>query len=536
MELKSVMRNYDLVFIGSGISCTHTLLAILDELKSKNPLKPLSILVIEKSPNFWTGIAFGPRSSKKALSITTLDEFVHPKIKNDFILWLKGNILSTILDLLKQDPQNQNWVELNKRKLEENQFEKLYFPRYLYGKYLEEKLKLEIHVLKNQGKLNLTLLQAEVINIYKIAEEYSLSTKNPGGMVSSIIASRLVLSMGHQGRKSVLPFHTFSGNNFIQDPYYPSMDQNLKNLKVKLEKPDLKPKNILIIGSNASALELIYVLKSDSSILETVDKIVVLSPSGELPYPIRENEKLSFPFPVLQELKDSGEYSADLLMRGILEELKGIKKSKINLGDIYYPFSDKVVSILKLLTETERKKFHDQHGMDFTRLIRRAGADYSGSIPKLKKKKQLEIMKGKIHDIKNTYIEKTKEEQYLVYYKRNEKVHLYPETFITLFNCSGFEGLKESQNTLIQNILSKNICQLNSSNRGFNVNDQLEGNKNLYIIGPLLGSLFIPSFQYWHVENAKRIYELSQKLAGHIVDSIPTYGPDKSIQKHAYHY
>jgi len=523
MELKSVIQNYDLVFVGGGISCTHTLLSLLDGLESKNPIKPLSILVIEKSPNFWTGIAFGPRSSKKALSITTLDEFIHPGEKAEFLTWLRANILVTILNFYKEDSSNQDWIESNREKLENNQLENLYFPRYLYGKYLEEKLKLKFTVLKNQGKVQLTLHQAEVINIYKVGESYSISLKNAAGIVSAVMAQKLILSMGHQGRKSILPNTSSAGKNFVPDPYFPSMDQNIKDLKIKLDKPDLHPKNVLIVGSNASALELLYILKSDQEILDKIDKIVVLSPSGTLPFPIHENLEVSYDFPILEIILESGNYSAETVMKGIYQEIEGIKKAHISLGDVYYPFGEKVISLLKGLTHEERRIFHDLYGMEFTRIIRRAGSDYSKTIAVLKRKKKFEILKGKIADIKKTQVEKTREDQYILYYQKKNTPINYPETFISIFNCSGFEVLSESDNPLIQNLIHKNICRVNPSNRGFEVNDQLEGNQNLFIIGPLLGSLFIPSYQYWHVENSKRIYELSRKLANHILERIPSY-------------
>ena len=86
-----------------------------------------------------------------------------------------------------------------------------------------------------------------------------------------------------------------------------------------------------------------------------------------------------------------------------------------------------------------------------------------------------------------------------------------------MVNCTGFEELPDSSSLLIRNLVEKRLCRVNSSNRGFDVNEDFEANTRLYIVGPLLGGIFNNKLRYWHVENAKRIYKAGSMLADIIV-------------------
>ena len=76
-----------------------------------------------------------------------------------------------------------------------------------------------------------------------------------------------------------------------------------------------------------------------------------------------------------------------------------------------------------------------------------------------------------------------------------------------------------SSSPLINSLINKKICVANATNRGFEVTENFEANKNLFVMGPLLGGIFNSRVKYWHVENAKRVHALSSMLADAIVES-----------------
>jgi hypothetical protein len=72
--------NYDLVIVGSGLSCCYSLLALFAQLGRAPSIKARSIAVVEKAGQFWTGVPFGQRSSVNSLMITPLSEFMAQKL------------------------------------------------------------------------------------------------------------------------------------------------------------------------------------------------------------------------------------------------------------------------------------------------------------------------------------------------------------------------------------------------------------------------------------------------------------------------
>ena len=80
--------------------------------------------------------------------------------------------------------------------------------------------------------------------------------------------------------------------------------------------------------------------------------------------------------------------------------------------------------------------------------------------------------------------------------------------------------LDSSSSRLITSLLNNKLCYINSTNRGFVVNDRLEASENVYVIGPLVGGNFNEKFRFWHVESASRIVGLAKLLAESLSDSL----------------
>ena len=55
----------------------------------------------------------------------------------------------------------------------------------------------------------------------------------------------------------------------------------------------------------------------------------------------------------------------------------------IHIGDMYYQLSDLVVALLKNLGHEQEKEFYSKYGNRFTKLIRRAGAEYRDAAQEL---------------------------------------------------------------------------------------------------------------------------------------------------------
>jgi uncharacterized NAD(P)/FAD-binding protein YdhS len=106
-----------------------------------------------------------------------------------------------------------------------------------------------------------------------------------------------------------------------------------------------------------------------------------------------------------------------------------------------------------------------------------------------------------------------------------EVTHSVP--FSITINCGGFEELDFTSSRFINSLIENELCFVNSTNRGFVVNDRLEASENVYVIGPLVAGNFNEKVRYWHVESASRIVGLAKLLAESLSDSLfpPTEQP-----------
>src|SRR5690606_2868248 len=77
----------------------------------------------------------------------------------------------------------------------------------------------------------------------------------------------------------------------IHNPYYPTLDETLEKIQLFVNKRPNKQANILIVGANASALELVYKLNDQPATKACVKKFNILSTQGLMPDAVIDEEK-----------------------------------------------------------------------------------------------------------------------------------------------------------------------------------------------------------------------------------------------------
>jgi uncharacterized NAD(P)/FAD-binding protein YdhS len=514
--------NYEIAIIGSGISCSLTLLPLIRKLEAKNTgSERLRILIMEKKDEFWKGFPYGCRSSMNALTITTLGEFVPEAEKVEFLSWLQAKLPVWTKQLEEEGGvAGKTWLENNLPAIRKGQWDDIYLPRYLFGTYLKEKVSAAIESAHHRALARITLLQAEATDMNKKGDgDYEIIFEGPGGQQGSVSAKSVILAIGSPPVRSVqLPGEENDTSYlYINDPYLPGMERNIESVRERLSAvADQGERNLLLVGSNASALEVLYLLGNRPDIKPLINQITVLSYSGLLPHRITPNNFPDYHFENLENLRKNKNYNADILIERIETDLDLAYRKGVNIGDTYYHMSDLVVELLDNLSWVEQKYFYGAYGMRFTKLIRRAGAEYRDMATRLVREKKLELIRGKF-----MRLEKSADDNHCVrfIYTDREKQYsiIHYLKFPVVVNCSGFEELPDSSSRLIRNLVGKRLCRINSSNRGFDVNEDFEANNRLYVVGPLLGGIFNGKLKYWHVENAKRIYKAGAMLADILV-------------------
>jgi uncharacterized NAD(P)/FAD-binding protein YdhS len=522
---KDPSTKYDIAIIGSGISCTSSLRQLLDRLQKKEkPAVPLRIAIIEKEREFWTGLPYGCRSSVNSLTITTLGEFIHPGDKKEFISWLEAGRQEWMEYIRKTGAGPASaWIGNNEGPISEHQWDDLYIPRFLYGNYLREKILAAVEETDQKGIAKVELITAEAIDLTEggglAKDSYIVTLEYKDGRTGSISSDKILLAIGSPPMKAIpAPAQgtppgqgTTPSYLSINDPYAPGLEESLLAIQTTLAAiPEPEKRNILVMGSNASSLELLYMISRRIELKSLINTLCVISYSGLLPHRITPTEHPDYRFEHLLALKENKKFSSDELITIIEKDVEIAYRKGVHIGDTYYQLSDLVVELQGMLDWDQQKHFSNIHGMRFTKLIRRAGAEYRDAAEEMIRSGQVKMVKGKFlelvssgdHAVQASYISLP-----------DDTTRVAPFLFAGVINCGGFEDLPLSSSRIIANLVARRICRINSTNRGFEVNEKMEAAPNLFIAGPLLGGIFNEQLRLWHVENAKRIHTLSLLLA-----------------------
>ncbi len=506
----------DITIIGSGAAATTTLIELFGKLADGPPLKKkLNIIIVEKYAEFWKGIPYGARSSVNSLTITAISDFISPGKERDlFFDWLKVNLNDWTSDYrLKGGMAANTWLQNNLPLIEENKWNLVYLPRFVFGIYLQQKLLAYLQTLEEKQLANVLLIQAEAIDVKVEDAQYKVTLEYPDKTLSSITTTKLVIATGSAPVKNNM--EETAANDayvYINDLYAPSLDDNLKTLQNTLANvSDKEDRNLLIIGSNASCIELLYLLNHRPDLLSSIHKIVTISQTGLMPGHISEKTLDSYPCPNLDRLKHTGNYSIHTLIEATKKDIQPAIQ-----GHIIIPYVDRAISLtvelMQLLDEESKKIFFGIYGPQLTRLIRRSGPAYKRAADNLIGVQKLELLKGKFLGI-----EPANNGGILNYIAPDSLEQQHRFLFKIIINCSGSDDLQNSSSRLIYNLIKRKICTVNLSGKGFVVNEKFEAAPHLYIMGPLLGGNMNKRIHFWHLENVARLLYLSPYLAEHLL-------------------
>ena len=518
------MTLYDIAIVGSGIACSMTLCQLAERLKDMPARsKALRIGVIEREGEMWNGIPYGRRSAVGALAFQRLQEFLEEPERSYYIEWLAANAASWLKTLREcGGPGAAKWISDNQPLMERDKWGELYLPRFLFGQYVSCHAARAVEELSKAGLASVTLIHGEATGISRMpGRPHTIAMEDNSGARFPVHAARVVLAIGsppqrsiHAGAVAVRHSHTH-----IDNIYSPSEDISIQKIQQALSSlPDRRMANILILGSNASALEVLYLINYRPEIRNFIKSVVVLSRGGLLPYKICE-ETVRFELTALESLLESSYFSAADLMAAITFDIRRAEELRLNIADLRDPVGAAVSRLTALMHISEQKKFVCEHGVHYSRMMRRAGRDTRNAADELASVGILTTIKGEFRRLEpfpsgNGLMS-------AVYASAGCQAEItHPVPFSITINCGGFEELDFSSSRLINSLIDNELCNVNSTNRGFVVNDRLEASENVYVIGPLVAGNFNDKVRFWHVESASRIAGLAKLLAKSLSDSL----------------
>jgi uncharacterized NAD(P)/FAD-binding protein YdhS len=513
-------HEFDVVFVGAGLSTAMTLIHYLTkklDIKNSNKSSEVTlekILVLEKSADFFKGIAYGGRSGYNSLIINSLGDFLPPEEYDAFSLWLKENSDALFIPFLRDGGEfSRNWYDKYHDLILKGDIESLYLPRYIFGEYLKQKTDLIIENAVQQGVAEISCVSAKVLDLTTEPSHSNFRVKiEQLSDIQSFSCKSIILGIGSPPENVFFKNKSSTPGGYIENPFNPSMSKTISHASEISKNRDSS--DVLIIGSNASALDVIVNLTSSDELRDRLNRIFVMSPGGELPELYLESEEhRQYKTVLLDKLIDkTGTTAADILEQAKAEITNARSQGytiAMSLGSV----SATVGKILPSLDSEQRSIFVSSVGNLIGKLQRRAGADYFEMVESL-------IVAGKLKTISGKF--KTAEENgdgYDIHYSTSEHMDCELNNIQIIINCTGSTKLPtKTSNTLIDKLVSSGICEINGSQIGIKVDSSFQTKtKGIYVMGPMLAGNILNNQLVWHIEHCRRISVAADKLASTLI-------------------
>ncbi len=514
----------DITFVGSGIATTFTLLPMLESvIKHGSEQGLVRIAVIEKNTEWFTGLAYGPKSGESALLITSLADFLQEgELRQEFISWLIHNSKALIEDLRNDGGSlSLNWIRTHKDDIEAGDWEDIYIPRRFFGKYLKEKVNKLIDKAKANDQIELFFIQDEVSAIDKSGNGYSLHF-NSGR--TALRSEKVVLSVGIPPSKEYWTSGEEQKLNdqvcLIADPYNPGLTENLEKIRNYVNKGESG--NVLIIGANASAMEMIYKLNDEPEIRPKLGDFLIISPKGELPNSAQDDftRMVRFIPENLLALEGKDDLTAWEIYKAANLDLDAAENRGFGTAISEIPISKAFISLLESLNSEELQAFASLYGNEIGKRQRRAGKHYTDVVDHLMAQNRIRNIKGYFTSLISD--ERTTGVRFDFKLEPGKKERISEQKIDIVINCSGSKTLDEKNlPELLVQLMNAGLCVINPSRRGFLVDNDMQCSKGFYVAGPLLAGNVIEDVPFWHLEHCGRIIKLGERLAHKLLNREP---------------
>lgn len=523
---------FDIAIVGSGVSCAYTLIHYVSLLEEQAPAKPVRVIVLEKSGEFWSGFPYGFRSGRYSLLITSLKEFLPQDAEREaFAKWLDRNRDWIFERFMEGDGEfATKWLRTHERAMSAGLWDDLFLPRYTFGVYLQNRLADLLKGAATKGILNCTLMAAEVVDVERLKQLHRIHFVAPAA--GAVQARKVIIGMGSTRNSVVERSWTDAAGRsecLIDDMYEPSMELNVRRIVDALRQSQGRSKQVLIVGANASALEALFWLNNSGDLNGLISKFCMFSMDAAFPHRIsRETKKAIYSPMHLEELMNAGTRTAAQILEAIRKDVAHATAQGLNIADLFDDISKGMMKALNQLGSAEQKRFVTQYGVEVGRLQRRAGAEYLDVVHTLSAEGRLELFKGRC--VKCVALgDGDLGCEVAIGEGRTETVLAGP--FGVVINA-GFQDVTQSSSPLMRNLIRRGICVPNESKRGFLINEKYETSEGCHLMGPLVAGNMVGKLWVWHAESCSRIIDMSLQLAEVLINFSPEKGSGADRRRH----
>lgn len=359
---------------------------------------------------------------------------------------------------------------------------KTYISRHLFGEYVQWRYKLE--------NIEFEYKKYFVSKIIPNNERYTLYFNKQKKDFDLVI-----VAVGSQETP-----------NFINNSHNPNYIKNIYSNLDFLEKSLSNPKaNIAILGTSSAFLDIMRLLQFTN--LDNYPNLISISGSGQVPSSgeVRENCDYS-----LKYLNNNLEVKQVIL--NLKKELNFAFDKKVSILDIRALVNAWIKEYLFTLESNDQVWFLQNAAILFESLMKRGAPEVVSFTENLISTNKLKIIADKI-----TSIQEVTDSSFEIYCKTNKiKCDL-------ILNCLGSTKIDKSNSELIKSLINDCNCKASHSQTGLLVDDSFMLAKNLFAFGPIITGSINKYGVFHHLENVKRIYDLSFQFGEEFVGYINNF-------------
>lgn len=489
---------YDVVFVGAGISNTFTLIELLARLE-RHESGFLRVLVVDRDPDLFKGVPYGARSGDLGLIISRTSDFLPEPLYGQFVDWLADHRDRAFARFFAWGGDLvDGWRRASWADIEAGTISELHLPRSVFGLFFDELARAAIARAELSGVASCATLVAEVVDVIEVDGGFSVVTRGADGE-SIHPARRVVLGLGSAPTRRMLTTATDDGPALIDDPFEPGVADMLARIRAAVaRRPDAG--RVVVLGSNASALDVLYNLVNDPVIAAAIEVVEVRSGSGALPElfePRPATPRSAFVGRALNELASRDDVRADDILDAATRDLEGARRDGLTVTDTLWGVSLGFLALLDRLSPEQKLRFASDTGPRIGALQRRAGKDYRDVVDILELDGKLDLVAERVE----------------------AGAHWGDDDVLAVINCAGGESLGSDAlgSPLLRTLLDRGAVRPSGSPYGVAVDDDLEtATPGLFLIGPMLTGNVLRDDPAWNLEHCGRIVLLAGRLAAHL--------------------
>ncbi len=150
-------------------------------------------------------------------------------------------------------------------------------------------------------------------------------------------------------------------------------------------------------------------------------------------------------------------------MSAIRDDLATAEERSLNLADLYDAVAALFGQALHKMDLVQQEEFFCVHGMNFTKLVRRAGRDCRQASEELAADGTLSLLAGEVLRVDACA---SGQPFATMTYRAAGAEHTHPVPFAAVVNCGGFEELDTCSSPFLVSAMQNGLCRPNRTNRG----------------------------------------------------------------------